>query len=64
MTFKRHRYFAAGTEQFWQVSLDPGQLQFFHRDGHVVTVTGEELLEGEGIAAGMQISLAEIFRAQ
>lgn len=62
MLFKRKSYFDAGTEQFWQVDPDKKKIEFFHSDGRVVTVTGDETVDGEGIAKGMKISLAEVFR--
>lgn len=61
MVYKRKTYFDAGTEQFWLVDPEKGQIEIHYRGGHVVTITGDEVIEGEGIAAGMQISLPEIF---
>jgi len=62
LAYKRHAYFEAGAEQFWVVDPEKKQIQFYHRNGRLVTVTGDETLEGEGIATGMRISLAKAFR--
>ncbi|MBI2434987.1 MAG: Uma2 family endonuclease [Candidatus Hydrogenedentes bacterium] len=62
MAFKRHRYFDAGTEQFWLVDPEKRQIEFHERDGRVLVATGEEVIEGTGIASGMHISLTELFR--
>lgn len=60
--YKRRLYFETGSEQFWQVDPEKKEIEFFHKDGRVVTVAGDETIEGEGIAAGMRISLAEVFK--
>lgn len=61
LVYKRHTFFEAGTEQFWLVDAEKRQIQFYHRDGRIVTVTGDEVVEGEGIAQGMRIVLEEVF---
>jgi Uma2 family endonuclease len=61
MTFKRHRYFEAGTQQFWLVDPVERLVQFYFPDGRCITASADETIEGEGIAAGMQIHLPEIF---
>lgn len=62
MAFKRRRYFEAGTEQFWQVDLDKESVEIYHRDGRLVTAAGDETVQGEGIAEGMEISLSDVFQ--
>ncbi len=61
MTFKRHRYFESGTEQFWLVDPEAHQLEIHHRDGRIVRADGAAIVEGEGIAEGLRIELTEIF---
>jgi Uma2 family endonuclease len=62
MLHKRKAYFAAGTEQLWLVDPVKREIQFVHRDGRVVTTTGDASIDGEGIAAGMRILLTDILR--
>ena len=62
MMLKRQRCFAAGTEQFWLIFPDERKLVIHHRDNRIITLTGDACIEGEGIAAGLKIELAEIFR--
>lgn len=62
MTFKRHRYFQAGSEQFWMVDVDERELSIYFLDGRILTATGDEAIPGEGIATGMSIDLMEVFR--
>ena len=46
MAIKKRRYFEAGSEQFWLVDPDARKMEFHHRDGRVIVVTGEEVIEG------------------
>jgi Uma2 family endonuclease len=62
MALKRHRYFEAGTEQFWLVYPEERTIEFYHLDGKLITATGAAIVDGEGIAAGMRIDLTEVFK--
>jgi Uma2 family endonuclease len=61
MTFKRHRLFEAGTEQFWLVDPVERHVQIFHRDGQVQTYSADESIPCEGVAEGLTVALADIF---
>ena len=61
MVFKRHRYFEAGTEQFWLVDPESRLLEIHHSDGRILRADGAAIVEGEGIAEGLTIALGEIF---
>lgn len=52
MTTKRHRYFEAGTEQFWLVYPEERIVEFYFSDGRTSTATGDVLVECEGVAEG------------
>jgi Uma2 family endonuclease len=62
MTFKRHRLFESGTEQFWLVDPEKREVVIFHHEGRSTTYTSGETVSCEGIAAGLSIVLEEIFR--
>ncbi|MBI2434278.1 MAG: Uma2 family endonuclease [Candidatus Hydrogenedentes bacterium] len=62
IVYKRKTYFECGTEQFWLVDPGKKQIQFFHRDGRAVSVSGDEVIQGEGITQGLEINLRELFR--
>ena len=61
MTFKRHRLFEAGTEQFWLVDPVERHVQIFHRDGQIRAYSVEESITCEGVAEGLTVALADIF---
>lgn len=61
MAFKRHALFAAGTRQFWTVSLAQRSLTIHYSDGRNVVFSGNDTITCEGIAEGLSFSLAEIF---
>lgn len=61
MAFKRQRFFDAGTEQFWLIDREAQTLQLYHRDGRIETYPHDATLHGEGIAAGLQLPLADLF---
>lgn len=63
VTFKRHRFFAAGTEQFWVVDPDTKTIEFYFKEGHRIVAQGDETVQGEGIASGLQIDFKEVFKA-
>jgi Uma2 family endonuclease len=61
MTFKRHRLFDAGTEQFWLVLPKTRELHIHHRDGRLDSHPFDATITGEGIVEGLSLSLADIF---
>ncbi len=61
MAYKRHCFFEAGSEQFWLLDPEAQSLQIYHRDGRVLLFQDTATVEGEGIATGLQFSLAELF---
>ena len=64
MAFKRHRYFRAGTEQFWLVDGVKQQLVIHYRNERVHTFSVDEVFAGEGIATGIEFRVKDIFPSQ
>lgn len=62
LAYKREKFFANGTEQFWLIYPRERRLEILFRDGRVTTATGDATVEGEGIASGMTVDLKELFR--
>lgn len=62
MAFKRQRFFDAGTEQFWLIDRETQTLHLYHRDGRIETYPHDAIFQGEGIADGLQLSLADLFQ--
>jgi Uma2 family endonuclease len=62
MAFKRRKYFAAGTEQFWIADPESKTLEIHFKDGRLLTAQEPDIVMGEGIVQGMEVRLEEIFR--
>lgn len=62
MVLKRERYFDAGMEQFWLTDPETREIEIYHKDGRLIRGKGDAVIAGEGIAEGLEINLAEIFR--
>ncbi len=62
MVLKRERYFTAGSEQFWLIDPETREIEIYHKDGRLIRGKGDAVIAGEGIAEGLEINLAEIFR--
>lgn len=62
MLYKIREYFAAGAEQVWIVDPIARSIDFHFKDGRLLSAHGDDVVIGEGIVAGMEIRLAEIFR--
>lgn len=62
MAYKRQRFFAAGTEEFWIIEPEAQILHIFHSGGAVETFSSPAVVQCEGIARGLSLSLAELFR--
>ncbi|MGI8908873.1 MAG: Uma2 family endonuclease [Candidatus Sumerlaeaceae bacterium] len=61
IAYKRQKYFGAGGEQMWIADPENQTLEICFRNGTRMLVEGEEVVNGEGIAEGMEICLREIF---
>ena len=61
MAFKRWKYFDAGTEQFWIADPETKALEIHFSRGRLLTAQEPDVVQGEGIAQGMDIRLEEIF---
>ena len=61
IVFRRRYYFIAGTEQYWLAHLDEKRIDICHRDGRIVSVTGDDPYTCEGIAEGLVLKLGEIY---
>jgi len=62
MVLERERYFEAGSEQFWLIHPETREIEIYHKDGPLIRGKGDAVIPGEGIAEGLEINLAEIFR--
>jgi len=63
LAYKRAKYFAAGTQQFWIVDPATRSLEIVYPDGRRVRGEGTAIVLGEGIADGLKVDLAELFKA-
>jgi Uma2 family endonuclease len=63
IAFKRSRFFDAGSEQFWIVDPNARKIEFCFVDGRKIVAEGDETIDCEGIAKGLQIKLADVFKA-
>jgi Uma2 family endonuclease len=61
VAYKRRKYFQAGAEQVWIANLETQTIEFHFPAGRRVIVQGDEVAQGEGLAAGMSIDLKQIF---
>lgn len=59
LTWRRHRYLEAGSEQFWLVYQEEYRMEIYHHDGRILTATRDAMIECEGIVAGLKPSLEE-----
>lgn len=62
IVYKTREYLKAGSEQVWIVDPDKRSIDLFFGDGRRITAQGDETLHGEGMAEGMEIPLAKLFR--
>ncbi|MFM1921072.1 MAG: hypothetical protein RLZZ303_2706 [Candidatus Hydrogenedentota bacterium] len=62
MVLKRERYFEAGSEQFWLIDPETREIEIYLKDGRLIRGKGDAVIPCEGIAEGLEINLAEIFR--
>lgn len=62
ITFKRRRYFDSGTEQFWLVFPEERKIEIYFRDERVLKAQEPAVVEGAGIAEGLVVDLASVFK--
>jgi Uma2 family endonuclease len=62
MAYKKGKYFGAGTQQFWIVDPADRSLEIVFPDGRRLRWEGNATVAGEGIAQGLRVDLAELFR--
>lgn len=61
VSYKRQKYFEAGSEQVWIALPEIQTLEFYFRDGRRILIQGDEIAKCEGIASGLQIDLKKLF---
>ena len=62
IAYKIHKYIECGSEQVWIVAPEKRVIEFFFPEGRKLVASGDEVVQGEGIAEGLEISLVEVFR--
>jgi Uma2 family endonuclease len=63
LAYKKGKYFGAGTQQFWIVDPADRSLEIVFPDGRRLRWEGNATIAGEGIAEGLRVDLAELFKA-
>lgn len=61
MVVKRHKYFEAGTQQFWLVDPDAKTLSIYYPDNKVLAARSGQKILGTGIAEGLELNLDDLF---
>lgn len=59
---KIRKYIECGSEQVWIVDPEKRAIEFYFPEGRKLVASGDEVVKGEGIAKGLEISLVEVFR--
>jgi len=62
IAFKTRKFIESGSEQVWIVDPEKRTIEFYFPGGRKLVASGDEVVNGEGIAEGLEISLVEVFR--
>ncbi|MCA9413121.1 MAG: Uma2 family endonuclease [Candidatus Omnitrophica bacterium] len=61
IAFKIQKYLSCGAEQVWIVDPEKRTIEFYFPEGRKLAASGDEVVKGEGIAEGLEVSLVEVF---